>query len=122
DPMPLGNAIQGLRFRIEELKSKVNDTWDKQVSPKFDEVGGAFADKGRDRTHDFVAQLAENWDLFAARMQLEFYQNLKPLAEAGEKKVVNCGECGAPLKLPTRKDAVSHKCTACGALNQVLAE
>jgi LSD1 subclass zinc finger protein len=122
DAMPLGNALQGLRFRIEELKQKVNDTWEQQVSPKFDEVGAAFAEKGRDRKDDFVRELAAKWDLFGAQLEALFYENLKPRAEAGEKKVVNCGGCGAPLKLPTRKDAVSHKCPACGAVNQVLAE
>lgn len=122
DTMPLGNALQGLRFRIEELKKKVDDTWDQQVSPKFDEVGAAFAEKGRDRKDDFVHDLAAKWDLFCAEMEALFYQNLKPRAEAGDKKVVNCGGCGAPLKLPSRKDAVSVKCPSCGALNQVLAE
>jgi len=122
DAMPLGNALQGMRFRIEELKQKVNDTWEQQEAPKFDEVGAAFAEQGRDRKQDFVGELAEKWDLFAARMEALFYENLKPRAEAGEKKVVNCGGCGAPLKLPSRKDAVSHKCAACGAVNQVLAE
>jgi len=122
DAMPLGNALQGMRFRIEELKQKVDDTWEQQVAPKFDEVGAAFAEKGRDRKQDFVAELAAKWDLFGAQMEALFYQNLQPRAAEGEKKLVHCGGCGAPLKLPSRKDAVSHKCAACGALNQVLAE
>jgi hypothetical protein len=123
DPMPLGNALQGLRFRFEELKTKVDETWEQQVEPKFEEVDdSAFTDKGRDRKQDFLVDVDEKAAMFAARMTCDFYRNLKPRAEAGAKKVVNCGGCGAPLKLATRRDTVSHKCTACGALNQVMAE
>lgn len=122
DPAPIGNAIQGLRFRIDELRTKVNDTWDKQVSPKFEEQGGAFRDRGLDRRVDFLQTLDEAWGLFAARMMAEFYRNLQPRAVAGGNKPVNCGTCGASMQLPTRKDTVSHKCSHCGALNQVMAE
>src|SRR5262245_41519682 len=122
DPLPLGNAIEGLRHRTDQLNTKVNDAWGQQVESKFEEIGQAFADRGRDRKDDFLLELAERWELFAAQMKCTFYRNLQNRAEASARRAVTCGYCGATLDLPTRERAVSHACGACGSINQVMAD
>ena len=123
DPMPLGNALQGLRFRLAELKTKVDDTWSKQIEDKFRAADtGGFWDRGLDHKADFLQSLEEAWNLFEAKMQGEFYRNLKPRAEAQLKKDVPCVGCGGTLLLPVRHEAVSVKCPFCNAVNQVLPE
>jgi len=122
DPLPLGNAIEGLRHRTHELETKVNDAWSQQVESKFAEIGEAFADRGRDRKDDFLLDLAERWELFAAQMTCTFYRNVRNRAEAGGRRTVMCGHCGATLDLTTREHAVSHACEACGSINQVMAD
>jgi hypothetical protein len=122
DPLPLGNAIEGLRHRTEQLKTKVNDAWGQQVESKFEEIAQEFANRGRDRKDDFLLDLAERWELFSAQMMCTFYRNVRNRAEAGARRAVMCGHCGATLDLPTREHAVSHACTACGSVNQVMAD
>jgi len=122
DVMPLGNALSGLRFRIEELKTKVGDTWDKQVEPKFSEIGGELLDRGLDRKEDFLQELSAAWDLFEARMQASFYRALEPRAQAAMQKPVPCVGCGGELKVPNRHESHSVKCPFCNAVNQVMAD
>lgn len=120
DPMPLTNALQGLRFRVDELRQKVEDTWEKQIGPMFEDTGSAFHDRGLDRKQDFLQALSEEWDLFSARMSGDFYRSLAPRVQVSAQKPVYCGTCGADLHLTTRKDTVTVKCGHCHAVNQIM--
>jgi hypothetical protein len=123
DPMPLGNALTGLRFRFEELKKKVDDTWEQQVEPKFSEQsGGGFLDAGLDAKQDFLLGIDDAWGAFEARMQAEFYRRLRPRAEALLGKPVECMYCRAALDLPAPHESISLTCPYCHAVNQILPE
>jgi hypothetical protein len=122
DVMPLGNALSGLRFRVDELRTKINDTWDNQVEPKFSDVGGEFLDRGFDRKEDFLQELSAAWDLFEARMRSKFYRALEPRAKERAHKPVPCVGCGGELTPPNRYESHSVKCPSCNAVNQVMAD
>jgi hypothetical protein len=123
DPMPLGNALSGLRFRFEELKKRVDDTWEQQVEPKFEEAsGGGFHDAGLDSKQDFLVGVDESWHAFEARMLAEFYRRLRPRAEAMLGKPVECMYCRAALDIPVPHESVSLPCPFCHAVNQILPE
>jgi len=120
DPVPLGNALSGLRFRMEELYKKLDDTWEGQVSAKFAEVSNAFEERGRDRGEDVKQTLTAEYEALAVRLSADFYRNLAPRAAAAREKPAPCMMCGAPLPLPTRSEAVSITCPYCSAVNQVM--
>jgi hypothetical protein len=123
DPMPLGNALQGLRFRFEELKKRVEDTWEQQVEPKFEELdSGGFRDAGLDAKQDFLLGIDEAWAAFQARMNSVFYKRLRPRAEALLGKPVECMYCRAALDMPVPHESVSVTCPFCHAVNQILPE
>jgi phage FluMu protein Com len=121
DPAPLGNALSGLRFRVDELRTKVNQTWDAQVNDKLKAFGEDVQDSGLDRRDDFLQQLAEAWALFEARMQADFYRQLSERARKAQAKAIACAHCGAELRVAGRAEASSVKCSYCGAINQVMA-
>jgi hypothetical protein len=123
DPMPLGNALQGLRFRFEELKKKVDDTWEQAVEPKFEEAdAGGFLDAGLDSKQDFLLGIDEAWAAFEARMNGVFYKRLRPRAEALLGKPVECMYCRAELDIPVPHESVSLTCPFCHAVNQIMPE
>ena len=123
DPMPLGNALQGLRFRFEELKKKVDDTWEQAVEPKFEEAdAGGFLDAGLDSKQDFLLGIDEAWAAFEARMNGVFYKRLRPRAEALLGKPVECMYCRAELDIPVPHESVSLTCPYCHAVNQIMPE
>jgi len=123
DPMPLGNALQGLRFRFEELKKKVDDTWEQAVEPMFEEAGGGgFLDAGLDSKQDFLLGIDEAWAAFEARMNGVFYKRLRPRAEALLGKPVECMYCRAALDIPVPHESVSLTCPYCHAVNQIMPE
>lgn len=123
DPMPLGNALQGLRFRFEELKKKVDDTWEQAVEPKFEEEGaGGFLDAGLDSKQDYLLGIDEAWAAFEARMNAVFYKRLRPRAEALLGKAVECMCCRAELDIPVPHESVSLTCPFCHAVNQIMPE
>ncbi|MGE0868340.1 MAG: hypothetical protein AB7P03_07255 [Kofleriaceae bacterium] len=122
DPMPMTNALEGVRHRLDELHSRVNDTWDDQVQMQFEAVNEDLELRALDRKDDFLLELEEQAELFAARMRYTFYRKLQPRAEASARRAVPCAQCGAPLQLPTRTRTVSHTCESCGAVNQVMAD
>jgi hypothetical protein len=123
DPMPLGNALQGLRFRFEDLKKRVEDTWEQAVEPKFDEAGGGgFLDAGHDSKQDFLLGIDEAWAAFQARINSVFYKRLRPRAEALLGKPVECMYCRAALDIPVPHESVSLPCPFCHAVNQILPE
>jgi hypothetical protein len=123
DPMPLGNALSGLRFRFEELKKRVDDTWEQQVEPQFSEQSeGGFLDAGHDSKQDFLLGVDECWHAFEARMNGEFYRRLRPRADALLGKPVECMYCRAALDIPVPHESVSLTCPFCHAVNQILPE
>lgn len=122
DPMPIGNAMSGLDFRVKDLVKKIGETWDAQIGPKFEAFDGKFLDAGLDRKRDFELQLEEKWDQFKAQAMSAYYRAMWPLVQAAMQKPVPCNRCGAELALPVRHESLSHTCAHCGSVNQVLVD
>jgi len=123
DPMPIGNAMSGLDFRVKDLVKKIDETWSSQIEPKFEAAGdGRFLDKGLDRKRDFELHLEEQWDTFKVKAMSAYYRAMWPLVQAAMQKPVPCNRCGAELVLPVRHESVSLPCSHCGSVNQVLVD
>lgn len=121
DYQPYGNALTGIRFRLDELRTKVDETWSEQVEPKFEEASDdGFLDQGLDSKQDFLRLLDERWTAFEAHMEAEYYRQLYPRAVAAAQKPMHCVHCGAELQLPQRHEPVSLPCPYCRAVNQII--
>jgi hypothetical protein len=119
DPLPLGNAITGLDHRVGQLATKLSDTWDDSVEPKFDAAGPSAWETGRRMLEDAQLEQAHRWQKAKAGWLTTLADEGKLRAEAAEAEPVPCRQCGAPLALPTRRKSVSQPCAACGSVNQV---
>jgi hypothetical protein len=121
DLLPLGNLVSGLEHRIDELRTRIEETWDQQVEPKFQELDeDGFWDRGLDRKDDALQDVRERWELAKTRMQADVFRNVWPLAQAELARPVVCRHCGAGLTVRARHEPESVKCGHCGAVNQVL--
>jgi len=123
DPLVVGNALTGLDHQIDQLRTKVQETWDAQIEPAFSKLGdGAFLDVGLDRKEDFLLAFGERWDTFKTGAMVAFYENMRPLAEAALKHEHRCSACGAVIELPSQTAPASIYCPFCRAVNQVIPE
>jgi hypothetical protein len=120
DQLPLGNAITGLDHRVRQLWDKLESTWESGVEPKFSAIGGAVFDRGIDMKEDARLTHDEKWANAKASWMTTLAEEALPRALAAEKEPVHCTNCGKPLALATRRKTVSHPCSACGTVNQVV--
>ena len=101
DGMSFGNAMSGMRFRVEPLIGKIGDTWT-TVIDKLD--GGKAVDRGIEMMEDAKDQLDARWQRWGVGWEAEFYRNMWPHAQAAMQKPIACTKCGGPLHkqgLPT---------------------
>jgi hypothetical protein len=121
DPLVVGNALSGLDYQIDQLRNKVQETWDGQIEPAFDRLGdGGFLDLGLDRKEDFLLGFSERWDTFKTGAMVAFYENMRPLADAALAKEFRCSACSATIDLPSKIEPASIYCPFCRAVNQVI--
>ncbi len=123
DPLVVGNALTGLDYQIEQLRSKVQETWDGQIEAAFSNFDdGAFLDVGLDRKEDFLLAFSERWDTFKTGAMVAFYEAMRPRAEAGLRREYRCSACSAGIELPQQTEPASIYCPFCRAVNQVIPE
>lgn len=121
DAQPLGNALTGLDYRVSELRTRIQQTWDTQVDDQFQEAGDHRAwDAAIDLKRDQELAFDQRWDKWKIHAVADFYRNLWPLAEAAIKKPVPCIRCRSPLQLPRVGEVTTVSCAYCHAVNQVV--
>jgi hypothetical protein len=117
DPIPLSHSLMGTASRLQDLESKIIDTWHEKVSQAITDDGNP--DDVRDRQYDKGQDL--KWALEDARDELEprlfaelarqRYQHA--LAAA---RVFDCAACGRRMNAPISFRVIELAC-ACGARN-----
>lgn len=127
DPRPCLNALDAIDHRVGQLMTKLHDTWSGGVDDKFIEanVEGdpiSFDELGLERVEAQELELNETWQRLKVGMAGYAYRAVWPHAQQAMSKPTMCSQCGAALKLPQRHQAVTHTCTHCDAVNQVVPE
>jgi len=120
DPVPWGNAWGAMERRAKDLDSKIRDTWQEQVEPKFEEAGAPPA---------LIQQQAQKGEALCDWMELEIERTgiqiectlARELAEIDERERRSgfpCRHCGAPLPAPITHQTVNLTCPYCRTVNE----
>ncbi len=117
DFMSYQNAMSGLEHRYSQLRDRLEQTWDDQIQPLFEEAD--LLDPGLDRKADAQLDLDARWNQWKATMVANFYRNLWPRAQAQLAEPVNCTQCGTGLQVPDPTVMSNVQCPSCSAINQV---
>jgi hypothetical protein len=119
DPLPLGNAINGVGHRVDELRDKIEKTWDDDVEDKFRELDeNGFWDRGLDKKGDAIQELDEKWHALRVRVYGDLYRQAYGIAQQELATPAVCTHCGAELEKPQREPR-SVACPYCRAVNQL---
>jgi len=115
DPLPLSHQLMALKSRLQDLESKIEDTWHAKVSDAFsdegipDEVRDREFYVGRDLKHSLDDLREEIEPRLFAELARQRYQHA--LAQARE---VHCQACGRRREAPITFRIVELACS-CGA-------
>jgi hypothetical protein len=119
DPMPMGNALQGIRAQMFQLGQRVDEVWEQQIEKLFSAQAPAALDRAIDRKEDAKRELDGRWRTFEAKVQADFYRALHPRAVAALAQPVPCARCSAVLSPSGVRRTTAITCPACGAVAQV---
>ena len=119
DPIPMGNAWTAIEARLQQLETKVRDTWDDQVESAFEEDGAPphFVDQQRAKGDALV-----DWfEVERERTRIQIFADAgravfqRAAAEVGRSFA--CVRCGAPLQVPFTFRALNVSCPHCATVN-----
>lgn len=119
DPMPMGNAWTAIEVRLEQLETKIDDTWSDQVESAFEEAGAPphVVDHERrkgEALRDFMEVERERTRIgIFANAGRAFFE--RAVAETG--RTFPCARCGAPLEVPFTFRALNVPCPHCTTVN-----
>lgn len=118
DPTPISVAWMAVTNRLQDLESRIIDTWNEKVDATFDAEGYEHAEKMAARMRgDELAFELENARQ-AAEMRVFAYgaREVHDRAVASQRERL-CPGCGAPLAIPLTYRAVRVACDHCRALS-----
>ena len=119
DTLPLGNALSGIGHRVDELRDKIEKTWDQDVEDKFRDLDDdRFWDRGLDTKADAIRDLDEKWEALRVRVYGDLYRQAWHIAQKEMAQPAGCTHCGAELEKPLREPR-SVACPYCRAVNQL---
>ncbi len=119
DPLPLTNALSGLDHRVSQLRDRIEQTWDGQIEPMFEEAGdSAFHDVGLDRKQDAEEAFDHRWEVAKVKIHADHARNLFTRAQAALQVQPVCDRCGGPIHPADRTVSETVVCSACNATNQ----
>jgi hypothetical protein len=120
DPFTMGNVLPAVRSRLQDLSSKVQDTWFEKVSNAFFASGLSW-DTGMTAEHAKLAAtqhaLSASFDAFEIRIKADAARMLTALLEKKVPTELRCTQCGGPIPVPQRFVAVNVQCGACRSVN-----
>ena len=119
DTGTVGNAMQGIRFRVQALTSKISDTWSDQVS---DQMSGGNMDTAIAMMEDAQDALDARWERWRCHWEAQQYRNMWPLVQEAMNKPISCNKCGGPLQKATPHAMETIHCGSCRAVNNVFPE
>ncbi len=122
DPIPLGNALSGVKAQMMQLGERIDEVWGQQIEGLFESQAPASTDRARDRKDDARAELDEAWRRFEAKVMADFYRAMHPRAVAAMAVPVACPRCGAVLREGGARRTEALTCRGCGAVTQVAPE
>ncbi|OJY26293.1 MAG: hypothetical protein BGO98_38670 [Myxococcales bacterium 68-20] len=119
DPLPMGNAWSAIELRAKQLESKLDDTWNDQVEPTFEQAGAPPDVLARERAK---GETLRDWfEVERERTRIQIWSNAgrafyqRARAELG--RPFACVRCGAPLEIPFTYRALNVPCPHCRTMN-----
>jgi hypothetical protein len=113
DVGPLSNQLMATSARLQDLETRISDTWHAQAEQALVDAGHSAADVERERRVGRSLQ----WSLEDQREELDprLFAHLarQRYAHARATCALTCPRCGAPYAGPAVFVAIDHVCHAC---------
>ena len=117
DTTPVAVALGAVRGRLQDLESKITDTWDGKVDETYEAEGIGHDERHQAREHG--ERLRRHLERQRERLEPHAFAHAAHVIHqraVAERKDVNCTRCGAPLQPPVGYRAVEVRCGSCGAV------
>ncbi len=116
DPAPLSLQMMAVTSRLQDLETKITDTWHGQVEQAIFDAGGTVADRDQAflRGDDLRHALSDDREALEPRLFAELARQRFRHALAALPALA-CGWCGARYQPPLAFRAIELPCPSCGA-------
>jgi hypothetical protein len=119
DPIPMGNAWGAMEIRAKELETKIEQTWNGQVDPAFEQAGASPQVLAHERQKGEAVRAFMETE--RERTRIAIYANAgRAFFERGKADLGRpfaCVRCGAPLEVPFTFRALNVRCPHCTTVN-----
>jgi predicted RNA-binding Zn-ribbon protein involved in translation (DUF1610 family) len=117
DYLPLSHQLSGVEHRLQELESKIIDTWHAKVDDAIcgEGHGEAVRTAARDKGHALQHALEDEREELIIRVMAELARARYQQAVA-QHRPPPCSACGVGLDAPVSFRAIELRCAACGSV------
>lgn len=117
DPMPMINALQALKIKVNEVKVKVQRDWAQQTASMGGD-SGELREAGQQANDNTNRWIDEKWGRVEADWKNAAINAMWPRVQQLMAQPVGCTQCGAPITPRVRHMADTVTCAKCGGVNQ----
>lgn len=120
DPVPVSNALNGVRIQLLELCTKADDTWDQKVRDVMYDSGitDDALDREEAKRNQLRHSLESDYTLLEMEIRNQMAEHVMQLAAQQEVKTVSCTQCLARLAVPLNTYTSRHVvCPYCQTVN-----
>lgn len=120
DPMPVSNALTGVRMQVHDLRRKIDDTWLEKVDSAMRSAGIGLRqlDAQRHKGETLQFELEYGFELLETELFYEMSLVILELAKQDEHRTLHCTQCQAPLEVPQHVyKATRVDCGFCRTVN-----
>lgn len=120
DPIPITNAMTGVKGQLFDLKRKIDDTWHEKVEPAMEQagVGGKEMDRQRERGTDLSDWMEIEFDHTEILVFADAARKIRSAAQLSMDKQFLCTQCRAELPIPDDIFIAVHvTCQFCNTVN-----
>lgn len=120
DPIPITNAMTGVKGQLFDLQRKIDETWNEKVEPLLEQSGlkEHEIDRLRKRGRDLYDKMALEFDHTEIRVFADAARKIYAVAKQSMDKQFLCTQCRAELPIPDNIFISVHvSCQFCNTVN-----
>jgi hypothetical protein len=121
DPIALGNAIQAVHIKIQNLKTQIATQWGQQRTQlAMSGAAGNWLDQIQAENDQMTTWIEETWLRCRSQCRIDGFKAMWGNVWNLMQKPVACTRCGGPIEPRIRHATDSVECPACKTVNQTI--